>query len=34
MTARGWAVFAGAGWVLALIGGVGGLIVRLVDPVP
>jgi hypothetical protein len=31
---RGWTAFAIAFWVVAMIGGVGGLIVRVVDPAP
>jgi hypothetical protein len=34
MTARRWRVFAVSFWVLALVGGVGGLVVLVVDPAP
>jgi hypothetical protein len=34
VSARGWTVFALAGLAVAVVGGVGGLLVRVVDPAP
>lgn len=34
MTPKRWAVFALAGWTMAVVGGVGGLVVRVVWPAP
>jgi hypothetical protein len=34
MTTRRWRIFAVSFWVLALVGGAGGLVVRAVDPAP